>query len=38
VIEHLGDGLADQMQRAAAAGAGLMIDIELPVLAGQVCW
>ncbi len=28
--------LADQMQRAAAAGAGLVLDIEPDVLAGQV--
>ena len=36
MIEHLADGLADQVQLAAAAGAGLVLDVEPPVLAGQV--
>jgi hypothetical protein len=36
MIEHLADGLADQVQGAAAAGAGVLLDIEPPVLAGQV--
>jgi hypothetical protein len=36
MIEHLADGLADCMERAAAAGAGLMIEIESYVLAGQM--
>jgi len=36
MIEHLADGLADHMQFAAAAGAGLMLEIEPEVLAGQM--
>jgi hypothetical protein len=36
MIEHLADCLADQVQFATAAGAGLMLDIEPPVLARQV--
>jgi len=36
VVEHLARHLADQVQRAATAGAGLMLDIEPDVLAGQV--
>jgi hypothetical protein len=36
VIEHLADGLADQVQFAAAAGADLMLKIEPHVLAGQM--
>src|ERR1700754_1208696 len=36
MVEHLADGLADQVQRAATAGAGLMLDIEPDVLPGQV--
>ena len=36
MVEHLADGLADQVQRAAAAGAGLMLDIEPHVLARQM--
>jgi hypothetical protein len=31
MIEHLADGLADRMKRAAAAGTGFMFDIELDV-------
>jgi hypothetical protein len=38
MVEHLAHRLADHMQRAAAAGAGLMLDIEPPVIARQVCW
>lgn len=37
MIEHLADRLADQVQRTAAAGASLMLDIEPNILAGQVC-
>jgi hypothetical protein len=37
MIEHLADGLADHMQFAAAAGAGLMLEIKPDVLAGQMC-
>ena len=36
MIKHLADGLADHMQRAAAAGAGLVLDIEPSVVTGQV--
>src|SRR5260370_42275371 len=36
MIEHLADSLADHMQFAAAAGAGLMFEIEPHVLAGQM--
>jgi hypothetical protein len=36
MVEHLADGLADQMQRAPAARARLVLDIEPLVLAGQV--
>src|ERR1700730_5316129 len=36
MIEHLADSLADHMQFAAAAGAGLMLEIEPDVLAGQM--
>src|SRR5712671_7154902 len=36
VVEHLARRLADQVQRAATAGAGLMLDIEPDVLAGEV--
>lgn len=38
MIEHLADGLTDRMKRAATAWAGLMFDIEMNVLAGQVRW
>jgi hypothetical protein len=33
VIEHLADRLADQVQFATTAGAGLVLEIEPPVLA-----
>ena len=36
MVEHLADRLADQVQRAAAAGAGLVLEIEPDVLARQV--
>ena len=36
MIEHLADGLADHMQLAAAAGAGLMIEIKPQVFAGRM--
>ena len=36
VVEHLADRLADQVQRAAAAGAGLVLDIEPDILARQM--
>ena len=36
MIEHLADSLADHMQFAAAAGAGLMLKIQPYVLAGQM--
>jgi hypothetical protein len=36
MIEHLADTLADHMQFAAAAGAGLIIEIKPLVLAGQM--
>ena len=36
MIEHLADRLADQVQLAAAAGAGLVLNIEPSVLARQV--
>jgi len=36
MVEHLADGLADPMQLAAAAGAGLVLDIELHLLARQI--
>ncbi len=36
MVEHLADGLADPMQLAAAAGAGLVLDIELHLLARQM--
>jgi hypothetical protein len=36
MIEHLADGLTDHMERATAAGAGLMIEIEPYVLTGQM--
>jgi hypothetical protein len=36
LVEHLADGLADPMQLAAAAGARLVPDIELHLLAGQM--
>jgi hypothetical protein len=36
MIEHLADSLADHMQFTAAAGAGLMLEIEPHVLAGQM--
>src|SRR5471030_2692284 len=36
MIEHLADGLADHMQFAAVAGAGVMLEIEPDVLAGQM--
>jgi hypothetical protein len=38
MIEHLADDLADCMEHAAAAGAGLMLGIEPDVLAGQMRW
>jgi hypothetical protein len=38
VIEHLADGLPDRMQRATAAGTGLMADIKPHVLARQMRW
>jgi hypothetical protein len=37
MVEHLRDGLADRMQRTAAARAGMVLDIEAPVLARQLC-
>ena len=36
MIEHLADRLADQVKLAATAGAGLVLDIEPHVLAGQM--
>jgi len=36
MIEHLADRLANQVQFATAAGTGLMLDIEPPVLARQM--
>jgi hypothetical protein len=36
MVEHLAGRLTDQVQLAAAAGAGLMLDIEPHVLAGQM--
>ena len=36
MIQHLTDGLTDQVQRAAAAGAGLMLNVEPHILAGQL--
>src|SRR4029077_14882491 len=36
MMEHLADSLADHMQFAAAAGAGLMLKIDPDVLAGQM--
>lgn len=36
MVEHLADGLADPMQLAAAAGAGMVLDIELHLFAGQM--
>ncbi len=36
MVEHLADRLADQVQFAAAAGTGLMPQIELDVLARQM--
>jgi hypothetical protein len=36
VVEHLARRLADQVQRAATARAGLMLDIEPDVLAGEM--
>jgi hypothetical protein len=36
MIEHLANGLADHMQFAAAAGAGLMLKIEPDFFAGQM--
>jgi hypothetical protein len=38
MIEHLADRLADQVQLAAAAGAGLVLDIEPHLLARQMHW
>src|SRR5262245_17160437 len=38
MVEHLADGFADPMQLAAAAGARLVFDIELHLLAGQMSW
>jgi hypothetical protein len=38
MIKHLADGLADQVQLAAAAGAVLVIDIEPHLLARQMPW
>ena len=36
MIEYLADSLPDCMQRATSAGAGLVLDIEPHVLAGQM--
>src|SRR3954468_24992120 len=36
IIEHLADGLTNQVQFSAAAGAGFMIDIEPQVFTGQL--
>jgi hypothetical protein len=36
MIEHLADGLADPVQLAAAARAGLVFEIESHVFAGQI--
>ncbi len=36
MVEHLADRLADRMQLATTAGAGLMRKIEPRVLAGQM--
>ncbi len=38
MIEHLADSLADHMQFAATAGAGLMLKIEPDILTGQMRW
>src|ERR1700674_3385281 len=38
MIEHLADRLADQVQLAAAAGAGLVLDIAPHLLARQMHW
>src|SRR3981189_1709563 len=38
MIEHLADGLADCIEHAAAAGAGLMLGIEPDALAVQMRW
>jgi len=37
MIEHLADGLADPVQLAATAGAGLLCKIDPHLLARQVC-
>jgi hypothetical protein len=37
MIEHLADGLTDQVQWAAAAGTGLMFDVDPPFLTRQRC-
>src|SRR6266567_559113 len=36
VVQHLADGLADSMKLAAAAGAGLLIEIDPLVFTGQM--
>src|SRR5260370_35965603 len=36
VVQHLADGLADSMKLAAAAGAGLLIEIDPHVFTGQM--
>src|SRR6187402_1225245 len=38
MVEHLADCLADEVQGATAAGTCLVLDIESPILAGQVRW
>ena len=37
MVQHLAHRLADRMQRATAAGAGAVFDIEADVLARQMC-
>ena len=37
MIEHLADSLADRMKRTAAAGTGLMLEIQPHVFTRQVC-
>ena len=36
VVEHLADALADEVERTAAARAGLLLDVDPPVLTFQV--
>jgi len=36
VVQHLADGLADGMKLAAAAGAGLLIEIDPHIFTGQM--